>query len=276
MGDHLPITTSLIISVYKNTTYLKAVLDSLSHQTDKRFEVIISEDGQSPEMSEFVGKYPFENNFLHIRQEDSGWRKNRMLNEAVRSAKSNWLIFIDGDCVLHPRFVEFHIKQSNPHVILAGKRIILDPVTTELILKKKLPLSELNQYFLKNFHKIKTQGARFVEEGIFIDPKGTWGVISRMRKMRHLKGCNMSFHKDAIYAINGFDEDFTKPAVGEDADLIWRFIAAGYKLSSVRNMAVQYHLYHPVIWTSQEENLQIMKEKQSRNEFFCKNGLNKS
>jgi GT2 family glycosyltransferase len=274
MVDHLPLNASLIISVYKNTVFLKAVLNSLSRQTYQQFEIIISEDGQSPEMAEFIGAYPFKHNYHHITQEDLGWRKNKILNQAVRTAKTNWLIFIDGDCVLHHRFIESHIKHSHPQRILAGKRIILDPETSGLILQNRIHDNELNPYFLKNFRKIKKRGGRFVEEGIFIDPRGGWGWISRIRRMRHLKGCNMSFHKEAIYAINGFDEDFTKPAVGEDADLLWRFAQAGYQLSSVRNLAVQYHLYHKVIWTDQEENLQLMEAKQSRNEFFCKHGLN--
>lgn len=36
---------SLIISVYKNVTFLKAVLGLLKYQTEKVFEIIISEDG---------------------------------------------------------------------------------------------------------------------------------------------------------------------------------------------------------------------------------------
>ncbi len=36
---------SLIISIYKNITDLKVVLDGLVYQTEKDFEIIISEDG---------------------------------------------------------------------------------------------------------------------------------------------------------------------------------------------------------------------------------------
>ncbi|MDI3526363.1 MAG: hypothetical protein PWR03_546 [Tenuifilum sp.] len=73
--------------------------------------------------------------------------------------------------------------------------------------------------------------------------------------------------------INGFDEDYIRPAIGEDIDLTWRFQRAGYKINSVRNLAVQYHLYHKENWHDQEQNYQMMMEKQKRNEFVCKNGL---
>lgn len=45
--------------------------------------------------------------------------------------------------------------------------------------------------------------------------------------MRHLKGCNRSFHRKSIEATNGFEEDYEKAAVGEDADLLWRFQGLG-------------------------------------------------
>lgn len=83
----------------------------------------------------------------------------------------------------------------------------------------------------------------------------------------------MSFSKQAIYTINGFDEDYIRPAIGEDIDLTWRFEAAGYKLVSARNLAVQYHLHHKENWSTQDENISIMKAKQAKNEYICKKGL---
>ena len=83
----------------------------------------------------------------------------------------------------------------------------------------------------------------------------------------------MSFHRDAIEKINGFDEDYILPAIGEDIDLTWRFRRAGFGLKSVRNFAVQYHLHHKENWTDQSINEKLMTEKMSRNEFVCRNGL---
>ena len=86
----------------------------------------------------------------------------------------------------------------------------------------------------------------------------------------------MSFSRQAINAINGFDEDYILPAIGEDIDLTWRFVEAGYTLFSLRNMAIQYHLYHNENWQNQEINADIMKQKISWNEYVCKNGLIKN
>ena len=116
---------TLIISVYKNVPFLKAVLDSLAYQTRQDFEVIVSEDGESPEVRQFVSLYPFGVPFRHLTQKDAGWRKNRALNRAIIAARAEHLVFIDGDCVLHPRFMEAHITHFRPDRVLAGLRVLL-------------------------------------------------------------------------------------------------------------------------------------------------------
>ncbi|GGZ40196.1 glycosyl transferase family 2 [Echinicola pacifica] len=269
----LTIKASLIISVYTNTAFLKVVLDSLQFQTDNRFEVIISEDGEDANMAEFIKNYPFTHSYQHLSRPDQGWQKNHALNESIRNAKADWLVFIDGDCVLHPRFMEFHIADADPQRILAGKRIKLDPGTSLCLLDGTLSPITMNRYLLNNFSKIKKNGAQFVEEGFFIDPSGLLGKLMGKRKMKQIKGCNMSFHKEAIRAINGFDEDYIRPAVGEDIDLLWRFEGLGFKIDSVRNRAVQYHLYHKESWTDQAENWKMMENNIALKNYRCANGL---
>lgn len=266
---------SLIISAYNNVRYLALVIKSALQQTDRRFEVIVTEDAQHEQMSKFIQSIKGTINIRHITQPDVGWRKNRALNRAIEAAATDYLIFIDEDCVLHPRFIEFHIKRSEPDRILAGKRIKLDPVTTQLILENRLWIDGLNGYILKNFAQIKRKGAQFVEEGVFINPKGPLGFIPALRSMYQLKGCNMSFSRKAIYAINGFDEDYTRPAIGEDIDLGWRFEQAGYKMKSLRNIAVQYHLHHESGWSNQDENGRMMQQKKAQNQYVCLNGIKK-
>ena len=141
--------TSLIIAVYKNTVSLRAVLDSLKNQTEKDFEVIIAEDGESSEMKNLLDSYPFEQSWQHITQKDEGWRKNHAMNKAIIASKSEWLIFIDGDCVLHPRFIEMHLRYAYQDTILAGKRVKLDKKLSELLLERKITTNILQKQLLK-------------------------------------------------------------------------------------------------------------------------------
>lgn len=266
---------SLIISVYSNTIFLKTVLDSLKHQTDKRFEVIISEDAEHKEMADFITNYKSDFTIHHLTQEDLGWRKNRALNRAIEFANCDYLIFIDGDCVLHPRFIEFHLKLASSNYILGGKRIKLDALSSSWLSESENNILNFQSYLLKNFFTIKKNGGLFMEEGIFINPNSPFFFVPKIRNMSQLKGCNMSFSKEAIYSINGFDEDYIRPAIGEDIDITWRFKKAGYPLKSVRNLAVQYHLYHKENWINQDENIKIMEQRQKENLYICKNGIKK-
>ena len=265
---------SLIISIYDNVNFLKCVLDSLKYQTEQNFEIIISEDAEHKIVRDFVQNYPFHQDFQHLTQPDTGWQKNQALNNAIRAAKADWLIFIDGDCVLHPRFVEFHVELAEPKAILAGKRVKLNTELSDILLKNPSEVLTIAKKLGKNFFG-KRNGIKFIEEGFFVNPRNLLGFIPRMRKMYQLKGCNMSFSKEAAFAINGFDEDYVLPAVGEDADLNWRFRAAGYFLKSVRNLAVQYHLYHKESWNDQSVNISLMNEKRGKGIFFTLNGLKK-
>jgi len=90
-----------------------------------------------------------------------------------------------------------------------------------------------------------------------------------------IKGCNFSCFKAAMLAINGFDEDYVRPAVGEDIDLVWRFKGLGYRIVSVKHLAVQYHLYHTESWSSQEENQKLLRQKQASRQYRCLNGIEK-
>jgi GT2 family glycosyltransferase len=266
---------SLIISVYKETRFLKAVLDSLPYQTEKNFEIIISEDGEDAGMKSFVDSYPFLNDHKHITQEDIGWRKNRALNRAVAAASAEWLIFIDGDCVLHPRFIEYHLKLSDTKKILSAKKVKLNSTLSRMLIKDPSTLPNVQKMLLGMLFTLEKREIGFIEEGVFICPTGPFGFIPLMRRMKQLKGCNMSFSKTAAYAINGFDEDYALPMIGEDIDLTWRFRRAGYRLCSLRNIAVQYHLNHKENWNPRGANTAKMNSKIEKDEYICLNGLNK-
>jgi len=263
---------SLIIAIYNNIRFLKAVLDSLHYQTEKDFEIIIAEDGESASVKDFIDNYLFEQPWQHLTQKDEGWRKNQAMNKAIQASNTDWLIFIDGDCVLHSRFIEMHLRYANENRVLAGKRVKLDKTSSNLVLDDSSNIKLLQKRLL---HKlIFGKGhIRYIEEGIFISPNSFFGFIPKLRSLNHFTGSNMSFSKKAIYSINGFDEDYLLPAVGEDYDLTWRFNSAGFKHISVRNLAVQYHLQHRENWVNQEENMEICRKKQLENKFVCKNGL---
>ena len=114
---------TLIISYYKALNNLKLILKALNNQSDKNFEVIISEDDHNDETISFIldNKDQYEFQITHIHQkEDNGFRKNEMLNRGILTAKNELLVFIDGDCIPNKHFVKEYLKNVEKGKILNG------------------------------------------------------------------------------------------------------------------------------------------------------------
>lgn len=269
---------TVVISVYNKTRELELVLAGLKVQTFKNFEIIIADDGSNSKMRQFIENYQ-KNSLLtinHVWQEDDGFRKNKILNESIRQSRSDYMIFIDGDCIPHSDFVNAHIENKETDAILGGRRVYLgekvsEKLTPELIEKKYLERKNITIY-IDNFLKKKTS-TYALEEGLLIKNQMVRDTI--LRKDIHLLGSNFSLYKDALIKVNGFDENYIGPGIGEDTDIEHRLRNAGYKIKSVRNLAIQYHIYHP---KTKEEytNLKYFNEQvKVKNDFMCQNGLNK-
>lgn len=256
---------SVIISVYNNTPALKLILDSLKFQTEQDFEIIISEDGESDRMKQFVQNYKFCHHYIHLTQQDLGWRKNRALNRAIMTATTDWLIFIDGDCILHPQFIKQHLLHAADRTIVAGKRVKLNRELSDQFLRSELTNEQLSKMLFP--YLFSRRGCRYIEEGFYLPNLPS-------RKVKHLTGCNMSMSKLSLMAINGFDENYQFPTVGEDYDIEWRLLALGYNIVSVRNKAIQYHLWHKNNNVDRIQNLNYCNEQQNRQSIITINGLN--
>ena len=173
---------------------------SLLQQEYKNFEVIIAEDDNCEDTVHFLkqnaARFPF--NTLHVYQkEDSGFRKNEMLNKAIHVATGGLIIIIDGDCILHKSFFKEYAKEIEDKTILFGRRALLsEPITNELLRSKKISK-------LKLLNLIWRKTSR-VEDVIYLP-----GIPKFLKKKRNkgVQGSNMGFLKKDILAINGFDED---------------------------------------------------------------------
>ena len=272
--------STIIISVYKDTDSLDLILETLAKQTIIPNEVLISEDGNSEEMRKFVEiareKYKTLD-ITHLTQEDDGWRKNIALNRAIVASKYEYLIFIDGDCVPFDDFIENHVMQSEKKIVLSGKRTELGADITAKIRLRELKVSKLtNNYFLYLIALIKDK-TRHLEDLLHISYKSFLAPYIK-RDVNYIIGCNWSAYKDDILAINGFDETYRLPSVGEDVDLGWRFRGLGIELKSCRYNANMIHLYHKKRFGGNEGeiNNEILWKNHAQNKFFCDNGIIKN
>jgi len=267
---------TVIISIYKDIESLNLILESLSTQTNQNFNIIISEDSNFKEVSDYILNYETNLKIKHISQEDKGWRKNKALNNAIKASDGEYLIFLDGDIIPYKKFIENHIESAEKNYFLSGRRVELGPYFSKLIRLKKLSYRTIEKYypFFIPFFLIDT--ARHIEEGIYFKKNSFLEnkINKNKKKNMMLVGCNFSCYKKDLEKINGFDEDYISPSVGEDVDLSWRFNYFGIYSKSVRYVANTFHLHHSRNWgNALDENNQIMKDKQIKKEYICRNGL---
>ena len=235
---------SVLISFYNHVPFLRAVLESLSHQSFQNFELIICDDGsqlqnvQKIQQDLSAQKFPC----TYVWQKDQGFRKNECLNKGILQSRADYLVFVDQDCILHPDFLLDHWTERQESCLLAGRRTDLTPWVSGLVLKQQSPSLFLQKNFFWIFFLILWMKDNNAPKGIRIP----WKFLNRLlnRKNRGVVGCNFSVAKKDIFAVNGFDMRYHWAGTGEDSDIEYRLKLHGVRSLPLCHKAIQYHLWH--------------------------------
>lgn len=256
---------SLIISFYKRFDFLELILQSLDKQSYNDFEVIIAEDNNDPQTPDFINqarqKHAYQ--IQHVSQEDIGFRKTKILNSAVKVAEGDQIVFIDGDCILHPNFMKVYANAITQTHFCYGRRVFLSKKHTDILIESKsVEKSNTLWAFL--------YGGKSIGAGLYL-PFGK----SIDKQHRRIFGCNWGVMKENVLAVNGFDEDYNRAGVGEDFDIDWRLKKHGLKIRSMKGKAIVYHLYHKPNYNSADTEFveELMTEKKTTGNVFCINGI---
>lgn len=100
---------SVIIAIYNRKDELFELLNSLSHQTDKDFEVIIVDDGSQIDLRHTADLFKETLQIQFFRKENSGPGLSR--NYGAKRAKNDWLVFVDSDVIVETDYIE-NIKKN--------------------------------------------------------------------------------------------------------------------------------------------------------------------
>lgn len=263
---------AVIVSVYRDVQALRCILYALRRQTQRDFETIVSEDGEYLAVRQLVDEirpnYP---SLTHLTQAHRGFRKTRALNQAVCAASAQRLIFLDGDCVPHSRFVENHLRYAAADTLCAGRRVQLGPRLSQWLRGRPSRITVLQNAFCY----LLLAPAFHFDAGRNYEAGFASRLLQRLRGAdpRFILGCNFSCSRDDLLAINGFNEDYVHPGTGEDTDLEWRLQQRGVRLASVRFAAPVFHLHHGSNWTASEENQRILAATRRHGEVYCRNGI---
>ena len=94
---------SVVIPVYNRPEEVDELLDSLTRQSSKNFEVIIVEDGSSEKCDGIVRKYISLLPVIYFEKPNSGPGLTR--NAGAEKAKYDYFIFFDSDCIIPEHYM---------------------------------------------------------------------------------------------------------------------------------------------------------------------------
>jgi glycosyltransferase involved in cell wall biosynthesis len=231
------ISTSLIVSTYNWPEALNLCLKSIQSQTVLPDEIIIADDGSSDDTKSLINlfKETFTIPIIHVWQPDNGFQLARIRNKAIAAATKNYIIQIDGDLILHKKFVEDHINFAREGSFATGSRVILgEEFSINLLKAKAVKIS------------IFTKGISNISNGFRINfLRNYLATRYRINDMYYMRGCNMAFWRTDLLRVNGYNEEF----VGwgrEDNDVAVRLINLGISKRVLKFGGIVFHIYHKV------------------------------
>ncbi len=204
------LTFSIIIPVYNRPNETEELLESLTLQTEKDFEVVIVEDGSDQKSDGIVGKYSKDLNIKYLFRANSGPGPSR--NYGFENAAGNYCIFLDSDCILPPDY--FRIVRSTLSASYADAFGGPDKAH-----KSFSNLQKAINYSMTSF--FTTGGIR--------------GGSEKIDKF-YPRSFNMGYSREVFSKTNGF----SGMRFGEDIDMSIRILENGFKTMLIKEAFV-YH-----------------------------------
>jgi len=256
---------SVVVNTYEQPEYLRRVLRSLENQLIVGDEILIADDGSGSPTRDVVNAWKARQSFRveHVWEEHHGFRRSHILNAAIARAQSDYLIFLDGDSVPHPKFLADHRRLARKGCYIQGHRVCF------------------TEKFSKDFAsdgKIRNQSRALLEKGVESGGKFLfrWPVpiLRRRTNLRGVRGCNLAIWRTDLVRVNGYNEAFEGWG-REDSELALRLMNSGVQWLDVRGWAVCYHLWHPPADRSQlDKNIGHLDAALAQKSASCEKGLN--
>jgi O-antigen biosynthesis protein len=185
---------SVVICAYNAERTLRACLQSLRKLDYPNYEVVIVDDGSRDSTAQIAGDFP---EFRLIRQPNRGLSVAR--NVGAHAANGEFVAYTDSDCVVDPHWL----------TLMVG------------------PLME-NRFDGCGGPNYAPHEEGWIESCVAASPGAPCQVLIGDDRAEHLAGCNMMFRKSVLAELGGFDPQFT--AAGDDVDMCWRLLDAGFTL----------------------------------------------
>ena len=197
----------------------------------------------------------------HVWQEDRGFRAAGIRNRAILASTGNYIVLLDGDCIPDRHFVHDHCQLARPGFFFQGKRVLVGKKLAEGFTARSANSRRLGLFF-----------SRDIENAHHLIRLPLFPTLTTTR-LGGIRSCNMGFFRKDIFAVNGFNTDFTGWG-REDSELAVRLYRYGLKRREHPFRAVCFHLWHPENPRGGlERNDNLLRDAQASGHYECKNGL---
>lgn len=196
---------SIIIPTYKRKKILMDTLSSLLNQTYEDFEIIIidQEDSFRDELKGVIDNNKGKTKYLTSNINSASLARNI----GIKNTTGEIVICCDDDVIAAPDFIKNHTKNYEDASI--------GSVSGRVICSGDLPAE-----------KIKQVGKLRKWDGKII---GNFNAAFRT-EIDHAYGCNVSYRKDLLVRVKGYDERLIGTGSFDDADVSLKIRRLGYKV----------------------------------------------
>ena len=257
--------TALLVSTYNWPEALSLIFKSLGDQSVAPDEVLIADDGSAEETRKLITEFKEKSSLRinHFWHEDRGFRKSEALNKAIAGSESDYIIQIDGDCIMHRDFIKDHLAIAEKKVFLFGSRVNITKDFKPKVFEDKI----IDFNFLSAGIKKRGRTIRI--------PYLRNSNVKSLDFSNKVRGCNLSFWRSDFLEVNGYNEDISGWG-REDSELVLRMLNAGIAGKRLKYGGIIYHIYHPEASKDQlGSNNEIQQATISQKKQKCENGVAK-
>ncbi len=196
---------SIIIPTCDRPFLLKHCIERVLAQPYPHKEIIVVDSSSSNKSEAVVAQFP---DVINVRIR--GQRNNRpqAKNKGMTYASGDIIAFIDDDSMVYPNWLETVLEIHRDDTIgAAGGRVVRapEPYRDELSGPPRMTV---------------TRSGRVIWEGAEL-------VSTERVDVDHLISCNISFRRDALEQVGGFDPNYTLTSLREETDICIRVKKAG-------------------------------------------------
>ncbi len=238
----MPDLISIIVTTYEREDALDAVLRSLAGQRDRRFEVVVADDGSGPGTAALVEQWQPRLGvpLSHVWQEHHGFRAAEIRNRALLAARGDYCVFLDGDCLVRPDFIARHRQLAETGWFVTGNRVLLTEALTGAVLRDGL---QPETWSLADWIAQRWRGGVNRLAALLHMPLGPLRKVESA-KWQGARSCNLAVWRSDLDVVDGFDASFCGWG-REDSDLLVRLLHAGVRRKDGRFATGVVHLWHP-------------------------------